>query len=229
MPPPDAEVISVRGLERRYRVGGETVHALAGVDLDVAQGELLALTGPSGSGKSTLMNLLGCLDRPDAGSYRLAGDDVAKLSGDRLAELRNRHIGFVFQSFHLLPRLDAIANVALPLRYAGASDAKRRAVAALARVGLADRGSHRPNQLSGGQRQRVAIARALVCDPAIILADEPTGNLDSRTGDEVLALFEELNREGRTIIIVTHAAAVAARCRRRIRLADGKIVEDVRQ
>ncbi len=221
-----AAVITLRGIARRFAVGGETVHALTGIDLDLAKGEMVALTGPSGSGKSTLMNVIGCLDRPDAGTYHLAGEDVAALAGDRLAELRNRHIGFVFQNFHLMPRLDAVENVALPLRYAGATDILYRAEAALARVGLADRRHHRPNQLSGGQRQRVAIARALVTDPALILADEPTGNLDRRIGDEVLALFAALHAEGRTIVIVTHDAALAARCPRQVRLVDGRIIHD---
>jgi putative ABC transport system ATP-binding protein len=181
--------------------------------------------GPSGSGKSTLMNIVGCLDRPDAGSYRLAGQDVAGLSGDALASVRNRRIGFVFQTFNLLPRMTAMENVELPALYAGRSDARSRAIDALTLVGLADRMHHEPNQLSGGQRQRVAIARSIVMEPDILLADEPTGALDSRTGEEILALFKELNRRGRTIIVVTHDPVVAQHCSRQIHLRDGRIVE----
>ncbi len=223
-----SRMIELRGLSRDYRVGDEVVHALRQVDLDIDAGELVAITGASGSGKSTLMNLIGCLDRPDAGTYRLAGDEVAGLSHDALAGVRSRKIGFVFQSFHLLPRQDAVANVALPLRYQRRADAVARAEAALRRVGLADRMRHRPNELSGGQRQRVAIARALAGEPAIILADEPTGALDSRTGAEVLDLFQQLHRDGRTILIVTHDPAVAARCPRRVHLVDGVIDRDER-
>jgi putative ABC transport system ATP-binding protein len=221
-------MIHARGLMKTYVVGGETVHALAGVDLDIAAGEMTAITGTSGSGKSTLMNVLGLLDRVDAGTYHLDGRNVAGLSGDALAAERGRRIGFVFQSFHLLARLDVIENVALPLRYARDSQARDKAVAALNRVGLGDRLGHRPNQLSGGQRQRVAIARALVIEPAILLADEPTGNLDTRTGQEVLTLFDTLHQEGRTILIVTHDPAVAARCHRRIHLVDGRVAADER-
>ena len=222
-------MIRARKLEKRYEVGGETVRALAGVDLDVAAGEMLAITGSSGSGKSTLMNILGLLDRADAGSYELDGRDVSRLDGDVLAAERGRRIGFVFQSFHLLPRFNAVENVALPLRYARDPLARERAVAALVRVGLGDRLGHRPNQLSGGQRQRVAIARALVMDPAIVLADEPTGNLDSRTGQEVLALFDAIHAEGRTILIVTQDPAVAAHCPRRVHLVDGLVDSDERR
>ena len=216
-------IIRVRGLERRYLVGGETVRALAGIDLDIGRGDLVAITGASGSGKSTLMNVLGCLDRPDAGSYELDGRDVARLKSDALAEVRSTSIGFVFQAFHLLPRQDAIENVALPLRYQRRPKARELAIAALKRVGLGDRLHHKPNELSGGQRQRVAIARALATTPAIILADEPTGALDSHTGAGILELFRQLNEEGRTIIIVTHDPVVAGKCRRQIHLADGLI------
>jgi putative ABC transport system ATP-binding protein len=221
-----APVIDATALRKTYTVGGETVHALAGVDVLIRAGEMAAILGASGSGKSTLMHILGCLDKPDAGTYRLDGEDITAIAGDRLAAIRNRRIGFIFQSFHLLPRLDAVDNVALPLRYARRTDARAAAEAALRRVGLGDRMRHRPNQLSGGQRQRVAIARALAGSPALLLADEPTGNLDSRTGEEILGLFAELHREGRTIIIVTHDPGVAARCPRRIRLADGRVASD---
>jgi putative ABC transport system ATP-binding protein len=216
-------IIEARSLVKTYILGETRVRALDGVDLLVEEGELLAITGPSGSGKSTLMQILGCLDRPDGGTYVLAGEDVSKLSGDRLAEIRNRRIGFVFQTFNLLPRMNALENVELPLLYAGLSGAKERAAAALARVGLAGRGHHSPNQLSGGERQRVAVARALITDPAILLADEPTGNLDSKTGNEIMSLFEALNAQGRTIIIVTHEASIAKRCKRQVRLRDGRI------
>jgi putative ABC transport system ATP-binding protein len=217
-------MIEARGLVKRYRVGGQEVHALDGVDVAIDAGEMVAVRGPSGCGKTTLMNILGCLDRPDAGTYRLAGQAIEGCQGDALAAIRNRRIGFVFQNFNLLPRQSALENVALPARYAGVADAQARAAAALAQVGLAERMHHEPNQLSGGQRQRVAIARALVMDPAIVLADEPTGALDSVTGEEVLALFAALNAAGRTIIVVTHDAAVAAHCRREIRLRDGRVV-----
>ena len=223
---PQAPVIDIRGVRRTFQVGGETVQALAGVDLLIERGELVALTGASGSGKSTMMNIIGCLDRPDAGSYRLDGEDVACLPSDRLALVRGRRIGFVFQSFNLLPRLDALGNVGLPLLYANSEDWCPRAARALAEVGLADRAHHRPNQLSGGQRQRVAIARALVNDPALVLADEPTGNLDSRTGAEIVELFLRLNAAGRTIIIVTHDPSLAARCRRVVQLKDGVVIAD---
>ncbi|MCX5661393.1 MAG: ABC transporter ATP-binding protein, partial [Planctomycetota bacterium] len=182
---------------------------------------------PSGSGKSTLMNILGCLDRPDSGTYTLAGEDVSRMNANGLAEVRNRRIGFVFQNFNLLPRMSALENVELPAHYAGRRDAKPRAVEALRVVGLAERMHHKPNELSGGQRQRVAIARAIVTDPAIILADEPTGALDSRTGEEILTLFKSLNQQGRTIIVVTHDPGVAAHCRREVHLRDGKITDDI--
>jgi putative ABC transport system ATP-binding protein len=221
-------IIEAQKLFKEYRMGGTTVAALDGVDLKVEAGEMLAITGPSGSGKSTLMHILGCLDRADGGQYVLAGEDVSRLSSNRLAEIRNRRIGFVFQTFNLLPRLNALENVELPLLYAGLPHAKQRAHEAIAAVGLTDRAHHRPNQLSGGQRQRVAIARSLITDPAIILADEPTGNLDTRTGEEILSLFASLNATGRTIIIVTHEADIAARCRRRIAMRDGHIVAETR-
>lgn len=216
-------LIEARGLVKRYTVGDDEVLALNDVDCRIAEGEMVAILGASGSGKSTLMHILGCLDRPDAGTYSLAGEDVSRMSTGRLAEVRNRRIGFVFQSFNLLPRLSALENVELPLIYAGRGDARLRAREALETVGLGDRVRHEPNQLSGGQRQRVAIARALVTDPAILLADEPTGNLDSRSGAEILGLFEKLNAAGRTVILVTHDQAVAGHCRRSIRIRDGRI------
>jgi len=211
---------------KTYELGGSVIRALDGVDLDVAEGEMLAITGPSGSGKSTLMHMLGCLDRPDSGEYHLAGQEVAHLSDDELADIRNKRIGFVFQTFNLLARATALENVALPSVYGDAGESVERARSALETVGLADRMGHEPNQLSGGQRQRVAVARALVMDPAIVLADEPTGNLDSKTGTEILALFEQLHAAGRTLIIVTHDADVASYCSREVRMLDGKIVSE---
>jgi putative ABC transport system ATP-binding protein len=221
-------LILARDLSRHYVVGGEVVRALDGVSFAIGRGEFLAIVGQSGSGKSTLMNLLGCLDTPTAGSYRLNGVDVQGLTDDALADLRNREIGFVFQTFQLLPRATALANVELPLVYRGMPRRERRARAegALAAVGLANRMQHRPNELSGGQRQRVAIARALVGDPSILLADEPTGNLDTSTGEEIIRLFDELNQRGHTIILVTHEPRLAARCPRAIRLSDGQVVGD---
>jgi putative ABC transport system ATP-binding protein len=221
-------LIQIRELTRRYVMGTETVHALRGVSLDIEKGEYLAIMGPSGSGKSTLMNLLGCLDTASSGVYELNGHNVADMDDNALAEIRNREIGFVFQSFNLLSRSDAWHNVELPLIYAGVSKDERRERArdALAHVGLQDRMHHKPNELSGGQRQRVAIARALVNHPSIVLADEPTGNLDSRTGEEILGLFEELSRKGNTIIVVTHEEEVAQHARRIIRLRDGLVAAD---
>jgi putative ABC transport system ATP-binding protein len=222
------EMIRTEGLERHYRMGREVIRALRGVDLSVAPNEYLAIMGPSGSGKSTLMNLIGCLDSPDAGRYWLNGRLVSELTDRELARIRNREVGFVFQSFALLPRSTALANVELPLIYAGVRPALRheRARRALARVGLADRAGHRPAELSGGQRQRVAIARALITEPALLLADEPTGNLDSTTGAEILALFDELHASGHTIILVTHEKEVALHARRTVLMRDGRIVSD---
>ncbi len=221
-------LIRLRGIEKVYRVGVVEVPAVRGVDLDVAHGEYLAIMGSSGSGKSTLMNLLGCLDTPTAGTYELDGRDVSGLADDELAAVRNRKVGFVFQTFNLLPRANALQNVELPLVYAGlpAAERRERSVWALERVGLADRMLHKPNELSGGQRQRVAIARALVTSPALILADEPTGNLDSGTSQEIMLLLGELDREGSTLILVTHEADIAAYTRRIIQLHDGRIVAD---
>ena len=226
--PRDA-VIVVRNLKRDYEMGSETVHALRGVDLTIRRNEFVAIMGPSGSGKSTLMNLIGCLDSPSEGEYWLNGHRVSELGDDELARIRNREIGFVFQTFNLLPRATALQNVELPMIYGGTSSKERRkaAIDALERVRLADRMAHRPNELSGGQRQRVAIARALVNHPSIILADEPTGNLDSKTSEEILTLFEQLYTEGQTIILVTHEHDIAAHARRQVHLKDGKIERDV--
>jgi putative ABC transport system ATP-binding protein len=217
-------------LHKTYVMGDNIVHALDGVSLQIEEGEMVAIRGPSGSGKTTLMNILGCLDRPSTGSYVLAGEDVSRMSDNSLARVRNHKIGFVFQTFNLLPRMSALENVELPLLYAGESDAKKKALAALELVGLAERSDHRPNQLSGGQKQRVAIARAIVTHPAIVLADEPTGALDTRTGEDILNLFKALNKQGRTIIIVTHDLKVAGHCPREIYIRDGKIaVSEERQ
>jgi len=218
-------MIDAKNLRKTYRLGGTEVHALDGVDVQIAEGEMVSITGPSGSGKSTLMQILGCLDSADSGTYKLAGEDVSTLSEDRLADVRNRRIGFVFQSFNLLSRMNALENVELPLLYAGHAGAKDKAAQALKTVGLNDRGHHHPNQLSGGQRQRVAIARALITDPAILLADEPTGNLDTKTGDEIMALFAALNDQGRTVIVVTHELDIAKKCRRQILIRDGRVCE----
>jgi putative ABC transport system ATP-binding protein len=225
--PRDA-VIVTRNLQRDYDIGGEVVHALRGVDVVIRKNEFVAIMGPSGSGKSTLMNLIGCLDSPTAGEYWLNGHRVSELDDDELARIRNKEIGFVFQTFNLLPRATALHNVELPLVYAGLGSKERRALAsdALARVGLSDRVQHRPNELSGGQRQRVAIARALVNSPSILLADEPTGNLDSATSEEIMGLFEALHREGQTIVVVTHEVDIAAHALRQVHLKDGHVERD---
>jgi putative ABC transport system ATP-binding protein len=222
-------LISIKDLRRSYTMGEETVQALKSVSLDIRKNEYVALMGPSGSGKSTLMNLLGCLDSPTAGAYLLNGKNVSSMSDGELAEVRNKEIGFVFQTFNLLPRLSALDNVALPLIYAGASRTVRtdRAEKALRSVNLSDRMHHKPNELSGGQRQRVAIARALVNNPAIILADEPTGNLDTKTSIEIMALFEEIHKKGNTVILVTHEPDIAAHAHRIVRLRDGLIESDI--
>ena len=221
-------VIAVDDVTRTYQLGDVTVHALQGVSLRIATGDYVAIMGSSGSGKSTLMNILGCLDAPSSGRYRLDGVDVRAFDEDELSDLRSRKIGFVFQSFNLVPRTSALANVELPLAYAGLPRAQRRqrAERALGVVGMGDRVRHLPSELSGGQQQRCAVARALVTNPSLILADEPTGNLDSRSTADVLAVFDQLNAEGRTIVLITHEADVAARARRVVRLADGRVLED---
>jgi len=221
-------MIELRGIVKKYVLGEETVLALAGVDLFIGRNEYVALIGPSGSGKSTLMNIIGCLDSPSEGQYILNGRDTSSLRDDELATVRNREIGFIFQSFHLLPRQTALQNVMQPLVYRRMLPVERRerAAHALEKVGLGDRLDHRPNQLSGGQRQRVAVARALVGEPSLLLADEPTGNLDSRTSLEIMALFDALHAQGQTVVIVTHEPDIAAHCRRTIRVRDGLVVED---
>jgi putative ABC transport system ATP-binding protein len=223
-------LIRLQKISRRYQMGAETVHALREVTLEIQRGEYVAIMGPSGSGKSTLMNLVGCLDTPTAGTYELNGSHVSEMNDNQLAEIRNREIGFIFQTFNLLPRSDALRNVELPLVYAGVGKRERREIAldALTSVGLADRIHHRPNELSGGQRQRVAVARALVNKPSLLLADEPTGNLDSKTGVEIMALFANLWERGNTIIVVTHEEEIARHARRIIRIRDGLIASDER-
>ena len=221
-------MIELVGIHKHYRMGDQEVRALDGVDLFIGRNEYVALIGPSGSGKSTLMNLLGCLDTPSAGQYLLNGRDTATLDDDELAQVRNREVGFVFQSFHLLPRMSVLDNVMQPLVYRGLprAERRRRATESLARVGLGNRLDHRPNQLSGGQRQRVAVARALVGEPSLLLADEPTGNLDSRTSAEIMALFDALHAQGQTVVVVTHEPDIAAHCHRTVRIGDGRVVED---
>jgi putative ABC transport system ATP-binding protein len=221
-------VIEVKNLHKNYRMGSEIIHALNGVDLSIHENEYVAIMGPSGSGKSTLMNIIGCLDQPSEGEYWLSGENVSKLSDSDLARARNGKIGFVFQTFNLLPRANALQNVEIPLMYGGIGRRARRAQAreALERVGLSDRVFHKPNELSGGQRQRVAVARALVNSPSILLADEPTGNLDSRTGEDIMALFGELHAEGQTIVLVTHEPDIAEHASRHIHLRDGVVTED---
>jgi putative ABC transport system ATP-binding protein len=224
-------LIEARELVKTYTMGDQTVHALRGVSLDIGKGDFVAIMGASGSGKSTLMNILGCLDLPTSGEYRLAGEEVEAMAQDQLASIRNRRIGFVFQQFNLLPRTSALENVELPMLYAGvkAGARRERALAALARVGLAERSGHTPSELSGGQQQRVAIARALVNQPQLILADEPTGALDTKTSEDIMRLLTELNAQGMTVVIVTHETDIAAWARRKLVFRDGLIVEDVQQ
>ncbi|MEO5717742.1 MAG: ABC transporter ATP-binding protein [Chthoniobacterales bacterium] len=226
--PPGPLVIDIENITKEYVMGEEVIHALRGVTLQIRRNEYLAIMGPSGSGKSTLMNMLGCLDTPSSGRYEFNGKSVSEMDGDELAEIRNREIGFVFQTFNLLPRSTSLRNVELPLIYAGVDPVEReeRAAQALTDVGLGDRLTHKPNELSGGQRQRVAIARALVNNPSIILADEPTGNLDSKTGEEIMNLFESLYQQGNTVIVVTHEPDIARHARRSVHLRDGVVESD---
>lgn len=219
-------VIETRHLRKDYVMGEMVVHALRDVSVTITRGEMVAIMGPSGSGKSTFMNMVGCLDRPSGGEYFLAGQEVSRLGENQLAEIRNKTIGFVFQTFNLLPRTSALKNVELPLMYAGVRNRAERAREALERVGLGQRMDHKPNELSGGQQQRVAIARAIVTDPVMILGDEPTGNLDTRTSYEIMALFQELNRSGKTVVLVTHEEDIALQCQRMIRFRDGRVERD---
>lgn len=223
-------LIQLEDIYKIYKLGDTEVHALDGITLGIEQGEFIAIVGPSGSGKSTLMNILGCLDTPTEGSYLFEGKDMSKLSDDQLAIIRNKHIGFVFQSFNLLPKLDAVENVEVPLTYAGKKGPARRerAVKMLEMVGLGDRIHHKPKELSGGQQQRVAIARALSTDPPVILADEPTGNLDTKSGTEIMQILKELNKSGKTIILITHDINIAKQALRNVHIQDGKIIEDVK-
>lgn len=228
---PMSTVIKIRDIKRNFKMGQEILHVLKGIDLDIQQGEYVALMGPSGSGKSTLMNILGCLDTPTSGEYELNGSNVSTMTDDQLAEIRNKEIGFIFQTFNLLPRTTALENVALPMIYAGIKKEERtqRATQVLKDVGLADRMEHKPNELSGGQRQRVAVARALINNPSIILADEPTGNLDTKTSIEIMNLIDQIHQRGNTVILVTHEEDIALRAKRIIRLRDGMIESDTFQ
>jgi len=219
-------IIEVHQLCKDYVMGDQVVHALRAIDLTIEQGEFVAIMGPSGSGKSTFMNLIGCLDRPTRGDYLLNGEAVAKMGDNELADVRNRYLGFIFQNFNLLPRTSAVKNVELPLMYANAKHRTERAKKALEMVGLAQRMDHKPSELSGGQQQRVAIARAIVNEPVLLLADEPTGNLDSHTSEEIMALFQDLNRQGKTVVIVTHEEDIALHCKRIIRFKDGRVLVD---